>query len=521
MFNNSIFDSTSYYLNPWAVPFFLTMLAIFALGVFVLNRERYSSVSLSFFLMTIPAGVWLLTFSFMYCSKAEAVALWWAKAAYLGVPFIPAAIYYFTVKVLRLYTQHKKMVWASWLASACFSAVIIGTSWMIQRPYQYWWGFYPKYELISVFYLAYFFGMMLVCLNYYRIEYKKPYSKTHQRRVKSLLIAFAVAYLASVDYLPKFGVAVYPFGYVCILVFIVLTARTITRYRLVDITSSFAAEKIIGTMEDALLVLDNENIIRVANDAAAELFYLPKENLMGKHISSITASFSSIGGLDSASNTYEQHYEIEHTLLKSGKKIYLSVARSSMKDALGLPMATILILKDMTQMKEAELALKEHEYQTTEFWEEAPYAIITLDEMGKLKSMNPAAARMLGYGAEDLAGKIFVMSGAVPNHSVQKLLKAVRKVVEGDHEPPLELELLRSDQTALHLELSLFLVKQSQKATAAVQLVFRDMTEERRLQEELKQVQAEVESRMKLRLEELERNNRELKQTIAKYKLAG
>ena len=192
-----------------------------------------------------------------------------------------------------------------------------------------------------------------------------------------------------------------------------------------------------------------------------------------------------------------------------------------MKNVLGLPMATILILKDMTQMKEAELALKEHEYQTTEFWEEAPYAIITLDEMGKLKSMNPAAARMLGYGAEDLAGKIFVMSGAVPNHSVQKLLKAVRKVIEGNHEPPLELELLRSDQTALHLELSLFLVKQSQKATAAVQLVFRDMTEERRLQEELKQVQAEVESRMKLRLEELERNNRELKQTIAKYKLAG
>ena len=188
-----------------------------------------------------------------------------------------------------------------------------------------------------------------------------------------------------------------------------------------------------------------------------------------------------------------------------------------MKDTLGLPMATILIIKDITRIKETELALKENECKTAELCEEAPYAIITLDDTGKLKSVNPAAVRMLGYGEEELTGKIFVMSEVVPTQHVQELLKAVRKALEGTHEPVFELELLRSDRTLLHLQANPLPIKQFQKTTA-VQLILRDITEERRLQEELKSLQEEVESRFKHRLEEPEKSNQELKREIAKVK---
>ncbi len=61
-------------------------------------------------------------------------------------------------------------------------------------------------------------------------------SQITRRRLHRLLIAFGIAYLASVDYLPGYGVPVYPIGYLLVFVFTMLVARTIWRYRLVDIT---------------------------------------------------------------------------------------------------------------------------------------------------------------------------------------------------------------------------------------------------------------------------------------------
>jgi hypothetical protein len=80
----------------------VTFLAIVFLGLYVLVREKHSSVKTAFFLMTLPAAVWLFAFALMYSSSRYDVARFWSKAAYLGVPFIPTAIYYFTVKVLRI-----------------------------------------------------------------------------------------------------------------------------------------------------------------------------------------------------------------------------------------------------------------------------------------------------------------------------------------------------------------------------------------------------------------------------------
>lgn len=57
-----ILHGASYTFNPLVIPPALTAVAVLGLGI---------------------------------------AALWWAKIAYLGVPFIPAAAYHFTVTVVR------------------------------------------------------------------------------------------------------------------------------------------------------------------------------------------------------------------------------------------------------------------------------------------------------------------------------------------------------------------------------------------------------------------------------------
>ena len=70
-------------------------------GTSVLAR-RMSRVAAAFFSLTAAASVWLIAFTFMYCAKDAATALFWSRAAYLGVPFLAPAIYHFTAEMLRI-----------------------------------------------------------------------------------------------------------------------------------------------------------------------------------------------------------------------------------------------------------------------------------------------------------------------------------------------------------------------------------------------------------------------------------
>ena len=53
-----------------------------------------------------------------------------------------------------------------------------------------------------------------------------------KKRLKGLLIAFSVGYLGAVDFLPALGIPIYPFGYLPIGFFIVVSAYIIMRYRI-------------------------------------------------------------------------------------------------------------------------------------------------------------------------------------------------------------------------------------------------------------------------------------------------
>src|SRR5258708_5339443 len=95
-----------YGASPFAVPTFVTAALIFVFGASVLVR-RASRVAGAFFAITASASVWLVGFTAMYCAKDAATALFWARAAYLGVPFLAPSIYHFTAEMLRIAKERR------------------------------------------------------------------------------------------------------------------------------------------------------------------------------------------------------------------------------------------------------------------------------------------------------------------------------------------------------------------------------------------------------------------------------
>lgn len=405
---DALLAASSYFWNPYALPVILAASATLLLGIWVANRERSSAVSLLFCVLTLCLSIWLFAFSWMYCSRESEVALWWAKAAYLGVPFIPSAIYHFTVTVLGLFPFHRRSVWLTWLLSVSFAAAILTSDWLVSGLYHYWWGWYPRYGWLSVPYLTFFFGMMVVSLcHFWRVWRTTTPGTIDSRRVKALLIAFSVMYIGSIDYIAKYGIACYPFGYLPVLIFAILAAWSIRRYRLVEITPAIAAPQILDTMVDALLVIDPEGIIRIVNQATCRLLGFPEAQLCGRPLAMMCPDLHGAIPFNALSGGGIMK-DIELQLSCPGGMRTLSLSASSIVDGRKQPTATVWILRDITGRKQAEAALRETEERFRLLVAGVrDYAVIMLDPQGHIMSWNEGAERIKGYRASEIIGKHF------------------------------------------------------------------------------------------------------------------
>ncbi len=349
-----VFDSANYTLNIFAVPTFVTAAAVLILGAYCIVHERFSFISSLLFFMSLSVSEWLFSFSFMYCAKGPNVALWWGKAAYLGLPFLPSLIYHFTLVVLRIYQRFKKYLWFSWIGSVIFMMSALWTDLLISGTYRYWWGYYPKYGVLSIPYLIFFFGLMFISFRHFRIEYRKAVPDTaHQRRIRMFLISFCIVFPSLLDYVAKYGIPLYPFGYLPILVFLVMFSNAIIKHSLVDITPAFAAKKIIDTMTGALFVLDQEGVIRLVNGAARELFGYSDKELIGRHISTLIDDELFSEGIEVLRNAKTiRNYEMSYH--RGNNDYTLSFSATVMKDRREQSIAIVCIARDITGRKRSE-----------------------------------------------------------------------------------------------------------------------------------------------------------------------
>jgi diguanylate cyclase (GGDEF)-like protein/PAS domain S-box-containing protein len=345
----SALGSAVYAFSPSALPVALTAVLILAFGLHVLLR-RFTSVSAAFFVLTGVVAIWMAAFTGMYSARDAQTALGWARKAYLGVPFIAPAIYWFTVEILRIERRRRLPHIAAWSLAAFFSAIAVTTDQLIPNVQQYWWGFYPRYTPgVGGAFLVFFFGYLIASL----VEFIRAYPHAHgaeQKRIRALIIAFAIAYLGCVDYLPKYGVAAYPFGYAALLGFVIVVGRTIRRYDLVALTPSLAAQEIISTMADVLFVCDREGRIEFANRAASSILEVPESELAGKSINDFLAKDADLSTKLQRRSLRNDEYVFASA---SGELIHLTLSIAPVVHD-GTPAGAVIIGRDIRDRKRAE-----------------------------------------------------------------------------------------------------------------------------------------------------------------------
>ncbi|MEX2247861.1 MAG: EAL domain-containing protein [Dehalococcoidia bacterium] len=398
---NELFHVANYSFSPYSLPLAVVAGIDIALGVATLIRERASAVSLAYVLLGVCTTIWLASFAFIYSTDDPSVVRGWVAVEHVGVILIPLAQYAFAAAVTRTFRWKSVATCVAVVWAVALYLLVVSTDWVVTGVQEYYWGYYPAYGWLSPLLLGYFVVFVGLSLHAYRQAYTRTQSSMQRRRLRTLLVAISVANIATVDFLPGFGVPVYPFGYVFVTAFFIVAGVTMWRERLVDITPALAAKQIMDTMAEALLVVDRDGIVRVANNAAEAVW--GAKSLVGLSCAQLDGSWNQPALMRLLDPDREDKLEVTYRA-HDGSSRTTALAASKLPDHRGDWVGTVYVLHDITERWQAERALRESEERFRSLVQNASDLITVIDPDTTVRYQSPAIQRMLGFAPESTLG---------------------------------------------------------------------------------------------------------------------
>lgn len=247
----SIFSPENYFFNPYAVPHILIGIVIGVEGFFIFLQNKRSLTNLAYLINCIFPAAWLTGAGIGLSSLSNQLALFWFRFyCFFGIIFIPAAVYLFSViwketllktivfeeshKIFSLFLKKKSLSLIFFVSFIFYLFSLFSNNFLID-VWPYPWGFYPKGGLLLSGFIVWFFLIYVLALQNFIFAYQKAPSPLKKKQAKLIIVAFSVAVIGAIDFLPKYGVPLNLVGAFPTLIFISLVGYCVVRYKLMDI----------------------------------------------------------------------------------------------------------------------------------------------------------------------------------------------------------------------------------------------------------------------------------------------
>jgi PAS domain S-box-containing protein len=260
--------------------------------------------------------------------------------------------------------------------------------------------------------------------------------------------------------------------------------------------------QIINCIGDPVFVKDRQHRFVLTNDASCAHMGMKREDMLGKELDHFMLKKDVIDSIfkqeEQVFKTGNPDISIEDLSTHNGRRYTVMAHKTLLTDSDG-NQQIVGVLRDITEAKRFEDALRESEASLASVVSAAQDGIIMLDEEGLVMLFSPAAERITGYPAAEIIGTNF-HNRLVPSE-LQKVhapaFAAWRQTGQGNViGKTREVPCLRKDKTEISVELSLSSVQRKGRWMAIG--IIRDVTERKRSQTERDQMEVQLRQAQKL-----------------------
>jgi signal transduction histidine kinase len=230
------------HVTLYAIPLLLASFLVFVCGAWVVRSNPVAVTNRTFGLLSLGACIWLVSMSMLYSTVDDDEATFWGKCIYLGLVYIPAVAYHFCVRLHR--HTGNTLILANYLLGTVFLCML-PTPYLVNGHYSYFWGLYPKAGLLHPLFLAYFFSVSGLALRQLYLSSESSGAIVPLKTPRNIFWAFVVGYVASVDFIPSYGLALYPIGYLLVVLWVSIVSYAFVKHQLLDISINLRPKVLI------------------------------------------------------------------------------------------------------------------------------------------------------------------------------------------------------------------------------------------------------------------------------------
>ncbi len=144
--------------------------------------------------------------------------------------------------------------------------------------------------------------------------------------------------------------------------------------------------------------------------------------------------------------------DVEYTFIKKdGTRYPTELSAALVKDAAGKPVAIINVLRDITERKQAEKALRQSYEELQAIYDGMIDGLLVTDkETKRFMRANASICRMLGYSETELLS--LSVKDIHPAEALPYILERIGSIMETNQPPPKDISFLRKDGSIVYVE---------------------------------------------------------------------
>lgn len=217
-----------YHFNIFAVPYFISTLYVLAMGFSVYEMNSPSALNISFLVQCVMTAIWQAGVFLELLSADAELALFWNRFAYMGIILVCVAAYAFIINFLGFKKQRKFVKWG-YIGMGFVFFPLLGGNYLLNGLYKYSWGYCFRAGRIHLLFINVFFLWMLLNLVNLYLGIRKSKTEDEKKLPRMLFCAYLVSYLSIFDFLPGYGVDIYPYGFIPVIIYLSIFAYAMIR----------------------------------------------------------------------------------------------------------------------------------------------------------------------------------------------------------------------------------------------------------------------------------------------------